>query len=200
MKLPNELRNLEGRKQLHRDRRLKTACHEASHALYALRHGITFIEVHVGQETIDSNLHSDDLKCKSVDIAGRVIADPAYQYFRSSVYPIGHGWEDAAKISLAGHEFERIVNPHHNDIYLMLTGSANDYQQALEMTKWGLFAEEYGVDGREVERVIDKELIPPVRKFLLENWDTVMHVGRALAEAGELNYEQVEALAATAGK
>jgi hypothetical protein len=33
MKLTHELRNLEGRKLLHRDQRLKTACHEASHCL-----------------------------------------------------------------------------------------------------------------------------------------------------------------------
>jgi hypothetical protein len=198
MKLTHELRNLEGRKLLHRDRRLKSACHEAAHALYALRHGIAFLEVRVGQETITSNLHSDNLKCESVDVAGRLVADPAYQYFRSSVYPIGHGWDDAAKLSLAGHEFERIVNPHHNDLYLMFTGSMNDYRQALEMTKWGLFAEEYGLDGREVERVIDKELIPAVRQFLLKNWDVVMRIGQRLSEAGELDYEQVKTLGAGA--
>lgn len=191
-KLPDEIRNLPQRKRLHRDRTLKSACHEAAHALYALHHGISFFEVRVGQETIDTNLHSDDLNYQSVEIGGRVVADPAYQYFRSNVYPKGHGWEDGAKFSLAGHVFEQIVDPHHDDFFLMLMGSMNDYRQALEMTKWGLFAEEGGVDKWEIERTIHKELIPPVRKFLLENWESVIALGETLKERKVLTAEEVK--------
>jgi hypothetical protein len=192
MRLPNDIRNLPHRKRLHRDRTLKWACHEAAHTMYALRHGINFLEVRVGRETIDANPNSDDLNCKSVDITGRLVPDPNYEYYRSSIYPTGHGWDDAAKLSLAGHAFEQIVDPHHSDLCLMFMGSANDYRQALEFVKWGLFVEEGDADGREAERTIDNVLIPAVRKFLLENWESVIALGEILNERKMLTAEEVK--------
>ena len=192
MRLPDEIRNLPHRKRLHRDRTLKTACHEAAHTMYALRHGINFLEVRVGRETIDTNLHSDDLNCKSVDIAGRLVPDPNYEYYRSNIYPKGHGWDDAAKLSLAGHIFAKIVNPSYNDTLLMLMGSANDYRQAWEFTKWGLFVEEGVATSRDAERCVDNALPPLVRKFLLENWESIIALGEILKERKVLTAEEVK--------
>jgi hypothetical protein len=199
MRLPDDIRNLPHRRRLHRDRLLKTACYEAAHTIYAVRTGVDFLGVRIGSETVDSRtLHSDITRFGAVEAAGRFSPDPDFQYYRSDIYPTGHGWEDAAKLSLAGHVFEGIVDPHHSGFYLMLMGSMSDFQQAIETTKWGLYVEDQTTKdyGRLIDDTIEQELMPPVRKLLIENWTSIIRIGELLKERKMLTPAEVrEAIA-----
>lgn len=56
----------------------------------------------------------------------------------------------------------------------------NDYKQAFEMCKWGL----YGCpDVRQVDDFLFKHLLPEVREQVLTSWNHIVSVRRFVAEA-----------------
>jgi len=173
MKLTDEIRNLRGRKQMLRDRRLHDACHEASHAVMALHHGHPFTIVLVGDETVGGQR----LRGRLMLASGRVYTDTAIP---------------AAKVALAGHCFNRIVNPHVNDAVLGLLGTMGDLRMAIDCVKFWA-----GGDDAQTEFIIFKSIVPQVHKFLIENWETILRIGTALAARGKLSYAEVKKLAAT---
>jgi hypothetical protein len=176
MKLTDEIRGLSDRKKLHRDGRLKSACHEAAHALLSLHLDIPFVGIEVGDKTVERN-------GTSTEIRGRLIVGD-YKYTRRDALSV-------ARVSLAGVAYERIVNPHGNILTALLSGAWFDYTQAAECVEFsGL------VDEPNVEKLIDNQLLPKVHGFIIENWNAIMHVGTALAHSGELSYTKVRYLAA----
>jgi hypothetical protein len=186
MRLTNELRNLEGRKRLHRDKRLKTACHEACHCLIALKVGMPFIRVEVGAQTLKNARWHCDAKPETVDIDGRVVMDVEHKVRVQSA-------DAAAQVSLAGYAFQRIVDPHSNGFVAMLSGADVDMRQAIEWIRWKSEGLELNWNDIEIEEYVD-ELTLEVRQHLIANWSTVMRLGQALAEAGSLEFTQVRSV------
>jgi len=191
MKLTGELRNLEGRKRLHKDARLKSACHEACHCLISLEVNQPFVRVEVGAQTLENARWYADTEPETVNIGGRVVVDETYQVYTKTA-------EAAAQVSLAGYVFERIVDPHSNGFVAMLSGAMTDMKQAFEWIRWWSENRGYELDEQAIEKYIDKVLIPPVRKHLIANWATVIRVGEALAQSGSLDFTQVRSLVAPA--
>lgn len=174
LKLTDEIRQLD-RKKIQRNPRLRTACHEAAHALMHLYVGFPFISVRVKEEPAEGHIGVLFDNPKSL---GRVVSDPTYKIHLDEAL-------DAAKCCLAGHCFGQIISPRRGDLALLLTGSSGDYLQAVDYLRWAGWAAE------DAEKMID-HLCPDVRRFLVENWGTLLTLGERLAKEGELAYEQVK--------
>jgi hypothetical protein len=132
--------------------------------------------VRVGKETIQ-RIDNDP-----VEIAGRVIPDPTHLISRRDAL-------DAAKLSLAGYVYERIVNPHGNGLLALLGGAAADWSQACD---WVRFSGWTSGEEMDIERFINSHLCLKVREFLILNWSAVMQVGGTLRTKGELALTEVQ--------
>jgi hypothetical protein len=83
------------------------------------------------------------------------------------------------------------VNPHVNDAVLGLLGTMGDLRMAIDCVKFWA-----GGDDAQTEFIIFKSIVPQVHKFLIENWETILRIGTALAARGKLSYAEVKKLAA----
>lgn len=67
----------------------------------------------------------------------------------------------------------------------------NDYKDAMKWCKYGLYGNS---DSRQVEEFLFKNLLPPVRKQIVEDWNNIAAVGGLLVQRGELRQAEVAAV------
>jgi hypothetical protein len=173
MRLPDDIRSLHGRKQLHRNRRLKIACHEASHAIVALRVENPFLYLEL------LKVEKEDHASFQEVLAHMVFAHGRKRDQRDAI--------DDAATELAGYAYEAILYPHTRGIGL-LTGAMNDWRQAMQSIQ---FSGIVGDDRHAIDRYIEYDLLPIVHGMIISDWDTIMRIGEMLAAKGRLSYAEV---------
>jgi len=162
-----------------KDKRYHSACHEAAHAVVCLQVNQTFKCIRLREEIRETNYWGNGI----VKSLGRMIPTDETIYRNDA-------WREAW-VSVAGIVFEKLLRPHHSYAFMALFGAAlNDYKDAVEWQRYSLYNTE---DDREVERILFKYTLPPVRRLVIEHWNDIANIGTLLAQRGELSQTEVEA-------
>lgn len=180
MRLPDDIRSLPGRRFLLRDRRLRTAFHEACHAVTSIRFGREFVCVEIVR----------DEPVTILPVPGTPVARIVFGQVRWQTQA-----KDDAVIALAGLVCEQILNPHNRGLAL-LGGGMKDFDDAMEIVAFG--GRYIGVaddaDKETCYRYIEESVVPVARQMILGDWPAIMKVAEALAAKGKLEYAEVSAI------
>lgn len=185
-------KNLELRRRMLADERLAQACHESSHALAMLRLGVGFKTVMLCDEEVRGGNYAL-LNARGITVKRVGCVVPTDEVVRR-----GEEWREAQTL-MAGLAFEKILRPGARYSSLCMFGPCeSDYRKGMEWVSLALYDDTHHT-GADVERVLFRELLPPARKLVVEDWCYIAAVGKLLAAHGQLSQSEVEAVLDSAG-
>lgn len=159
-----------------KDMRYHAACHEAAHAVICLRENMTFKCIRLCDETIESPNGLGQARRHGQFLPTEERLSRATALSETKIY-------------LAGIAFEKLLRPHYSYAAVCVFGyAASDFHKAMEECGYGLYNCD---DHKETERFMFKHLYPPVRALVIEHWASIVAVGNALTERGELRQADV---------